>query len=162
MAERRTRKTRRRLAEHPDEEKTVQGKLNLPLLSRVFNGLGMGRGGGRSGYENYRMVARGCQRFLTGFPIVGSGAVAWLPVKKCAELELAPRQLLPNAKWGNKVRAGAATSPHGGTHWEEALDYVVEGCLDGAFPFGEDGRLIAGQAPQMVNPAFRFGLQEGE
>ena len=76
-------------------------------------------------------------------------------MKKCAELELAPRQLLTNAKWENKVRAGAGTSPHGGTFWEEALDYVVEE----AFPFGESGRPISGHAPQLVNPAFRFGLQ---
>ena len=37
-----------------------------------------------------------------------------------------------------------------------------QGWLDGPFPFDEEGELVIGEGRQLVNPACRFGAQQGE
>ena len=56
----------------------------------------------------------------------------------------------------------SVTDPHEGKLREGALDHEAKGCLDGPFPFDEEGQMITGEGPQLVNPAFRFGVQQGE
>ena len=42
------------------------------------------------------------------------------------------------------------------------LDQVDKGWLDGPSPPGEEGQLLAGEGPRLVNLTLRFGVQQGE
>ena len=55
----------------------------------------------------------------------------------------------------------AVTAPHEGRLREDALNQVATGWLNGLFPFDENGKLVTGDGPQLVNPASRFGVQQG-
>ena len=101
------------------------------------------------------------ERFAEYFPVIGIiSAPGVYPEQPCADPELPPHQLLTNAKYRIKARMSAVTHPREGQLWEDALNQVDEGWLNGPFPFDENGKLMAGNGPQLVNPAFRFGAQQ--
>ena len=133
-----------------NEQKTVQGKINLPLLAHMLNELGMGG----------QVWVR---QFTEGFPVIGEISEPGVyPEQQCADPELKPHQLLTNAKYRLKARMKSVTDPHEGKLWDDAVEQVEKGWLDGPFPFDEEGKMITGEGPQLVNPAFRFGVQQGE
>ena len=55
----------------------------------------------------------------------------------------------------------SVTDPHEGKLRENALEQEEKGWLNGPFPFDEEEQMITGEGPQLVNPAFRFGVQQG-
>ena len=69
---------------------------------------------------------------------------------------------LTNSRWRIKARRAAVTDPRERDLWEDALDQVYSGWLDGTLSFDEEGRCVTGVGPQLTNPASRFGLQHGE
>ena len=102
------------------------------------------------------------EHFIDGFPVIGIiSETGVYPEQPCAEPELRPRQFLTNADYRIMARMSAVTNPRGGQLWEDALDQVERGRLSGPSPFGVNGKLVTGDGPQLANPAFRFGAQQG-
>ena len=83
------------------------------------------------------------------------------PVQPCADAEAAPQTLVINSEWRFEARGSAAANPHEGASWEDALDQVDKGWLDGPSPFDEEGRLTADPGPKKGNQTFSFGIQQG-
>ena len=109
---------------------------------------------------------RRAQQVTIGFPIVHTVAEPGVyPIQPRAHAEVNPQQLPTNSKWRITARGAAATNPHEGAAWRNALDQAAEGWLDAPFPFDEEGKLPAGSEPQLINPArrcaFRLGTTDG-
>ena len=92
----------------PNEQKAVQGKVNLPLPSHMLNGLGAG------GQESVK-------QFTNGFPVIGILSEPGVyPKRPREDPPLAPHQLPTSAKYSMKARMWSVTDPHEGQVWEDA------------------------------------------
>ena len=141
-----TRKWRNSLSE---DQKKVQGKVNLPLLAIMLEKLGMGG----------QLWVR---QFQNGFPIVGNLEEPGVyPQQSCPDPEISPDRLYDSVKWRLKARKASVTDPNEGALWDEAIAQVEKGWLHGPFAFDEEGNLVTEEGPQLANPAFRFGVQQG-
>ena len=104
------------------------------------------------------------QQFTNGFPVIGHiGEAAVFPVYLfCNQPELAPDQSFGTAKRRIKARMSRPVDPDANQLRGEAADQVEKGWFDGPCPSDDQSRLLTGEGPQDVNPAFRFGAQQGE
>ena len=84
------------------------------------------------------------------------------PEQPRADPELTPHQLPTNTKYGIKAIIPAVTDTHLGQSREDALAQVEKGWLNAPFPSDETAELVTGDGSQLVNPAFRFGAQQGK
>ena len=132
------------------DQMKVQGKINLPLLAIMLEKLGMGG-------------QKWVKQFQDGFPIVGDLEEPGVyPAQECPDPEISPDRLFGSAKWRLNARRGSVTDPNEGALWNEALCQVEKGWLQGPFKFDDEGNLVTNEGPQLANPAFRFGVQQGD
>ena len=96
------------------------------------------------------------KQFTNGFRVVGLFAeLVVYPIQNRADPEVGPPSLMTNLKWRAQAKRAAVTDPNDGAPWEDALDQVDRGWLQGPFPFDEDGSLVTGEGPQLAKPASR-------
>ena len=132
------------------DQMKVQGKINLPLLAIMLEKLGMGG-------------QKWVKQFQEGFPIVGDLEEPGVyPVHECPDPEISPDRLFGSARWRLNARRGSVTDPNEGALWSEAVCQVEKGWLQGPFKFDDEGNLVTNEGPQLANPAFRFGVQQGD
>ena len=120
----------------------VTGEINCLLLARMLRKIGMG--------------GQLCVRQSTdGPPIAGEpGEPAVYPADQiCRAPDLAPEQLLADAKHRTSVCALASRSPREKELRKEAMEQTEKGRLDGPFPSDTEGRPLTRGGPQMVTSA---------
>ena len=139
-----------RRASLADADKEVQGKVNPPLLATIFAKMEMGG----------QLWA---QQFADGFPVIGNiGEQGVYQIdKSCRQPDLGSDQLFGNAKNRIQARMSGPIRPGATQLWEEAADQVEKGWSGGPFPSEDMGRLLTEEGLREVNPAVRFGAQQG-
>ena len=47
-------------------------------------------------------------------------------------------------------------------NWGEAMERAGQGWIDGPSPHDQEGMLRSDEVPRLANPAFRFGVDDGD
>ena len=139
---------RLRATVEPSKEAS-RARIHVPLLKELLEEAGMGG-------SNW------CDQFVTGFPILGElGEPGVYPPSSQPPSYISREKLFEGAK-ERFVSKNRAPDPNAERLWIEAMDQVGKQWLDGPHPFNDEGELMVNGEPVQANPAFRFGVQQGE
>ena len=132
----------------PRESRT-KAKLHIPLLAKLLDVHDMG---------NQAWL----KQFVDGFPAIGELAEPGVyKTAKAEPLKLSREKLLGGRNGGTNFTK-ARKDPSTRKLWEEALQQVVIGWLDGPFEHTDDGCLRKGGQKISADPAFRFAVQQAD
>ena len=126
-----------------------RARIHVPLLKELLEETGMGG-------------SEWCDQFVTGFPILGElGEPGVYPPSPQPPSYISREELFEGAT-ERFISTNRAPDPNAEKLWIEAMEQVDKQWLDGPHPFNERGELLVNGEPVRANPAFRFGVQQGE
>ena len=130
--------------------KPFAAKVHLPLLRETLRDLGVGGG-------------EWIDQFFLGFPLVGTVSEEGVyPLKGDPPPPIPVDLLLEGAPERCRKRMSSRCSPHDDQLWREALAQEKKGWLEGPFDISVDAVVTRGDSQFRCNPAFRFGVLQGE
>ena len=137
-----------RAAVEPSKEDS-RARIHVPLLKELLEENGMGG-------------SEWCDQFVTGFPILGElGEPGVYPPSSHTPSYISREELFQGAK-KRFLSKNRSSDPNADQLWSEALDQAKKHWLHGPHPFNNEGELMVEGTPVLANPAFRFGVQQGQ
>ena len=137
-----------RAAVEPSKEGS-RARIHVPLLKELLEENGMGG-------------SEWCDQFVSGFPILGElGEPGVYPPSSHPPSYISREELFQGAK-DRFLSKNRSPDPNADKLWLEALEQAKKNWLHGPHPFNNDGELMVEGTPVTANPAFRFGVQQGQ